>query len=95
MSAALAVLAALSAGYGLGRWQPLHRASDWANWRRWGKRPAGLRFAAMYVVLSAENIGWLLAHPVRGWEAWQRRHDPPPPLAPPVRIRPAQAEESK
>lgn len=82
----LAVLAALAAGYGLGRYRPAHRASDWAGRQRYS-RPTGARYWAMYAVLSTENIGWLIAHPVRGWHAWQHRTDPPPPLSPPVRIR--------
>lgn len=96
MSLTLAVLAALIAGYGLGRYKPLHRASDWANWQHYGQRPTGARYWAMYTVLSAENIGWLIAHPVQGWHAWKHRNDPPPPPAPPVRIRevPPAAEET-
>lgn len=91
---ALAVLAALAAGYGIGRYRPAHRTSDWAYRQRWAKhRPTGARYAAMYAVNSAENIGWLLTHPVRGWRAWQHRNDPPPPLGPPVRIRETPTEE--
>ncbi|MER5816838.1 hypothetical protein [Streptomyces californicus] len=42
---ALAVLVALAAGYGLGRWQPWRRVSDWADYRmrddgRWWTAPA-------------------------------------------------------
>lgn len=37
---------------------------------------------AVYAVLSAENIGWLIAHPVQGWDAWKHRHDPPPARGP-------------
>ncbi|TXS78663.1 hypothetical protein [Streptomyces sp. sk2.1] len=87
MSLTLAVLAALTAGYGLGRYKPLHRASDWANWQHYGKRPTGTRYWAVYTVLSAENIVWLLTHPVKGWDAWRHRHDPPPPKSPPLRFR--------
>jgi hypothetical protein len=91
---ALVVLAALAAGYGIGRYRPARRASNWANWQRYGTRPTGARYAAMYAVLSAENISWLLTHPVRGWHAWQHRNDPPPPpLGPPVRIRETPTEE--
>lgn len=85
---ALALLATLAAGYGLGRWKPLHRASDWANWQRYGKRPTGHRYWAMWTVLSAENIGWLITHPVQGAHAWRHRHDPPPPRSPAVTITP-------
>ncbi|MGW4493809.1 hypothetical protein [Streptomyces sp. NPDC004376] len=82
----LALTAALMGGYILGRARLGHRASDWANWQRLSARPTGLRYAAVWTVLSAENIGWLLAHPVRGWHAWQHRHDPPPPRSPAVRF---------
>ena len=81
MTLTLAVLAALAAGYVIGRYRPAHRASDWANWQSYGKRPTGARYWAMYAVLSAETIGWLTAHPVQGWDAWKHRN------APPVRIR--------
>lgn len=84
----LLIAAALAVGYLLGRARLGHRASDWANWQRYGKRPTGLRFAAMWTVLSAENIGWLLAHPVKGWHAWKHRNDPPPPRSPAVEIGP-------
>ena len=87
MTAAL-ILVALAFGYGLGRWKPLHRASDWANWQRYGKRPTGLRYWAVFTVLSAENIGWLIIHPVQGVRAWRHRHDPPPPRSPAVTFTP-------
>lgn len=80
-------------GYALGRARLGHRACDWANWQRYGKRPTGLRFAAMWTLLSAENIGWLIAHPVQGWHAWQHRNDPPPPRSPAVEIQRANREE--
>jgi hypothetical protein len=70
-----AALALLAAGYAIGRVQPIRRAFDWANWQNYGRRPTGLRYAAMYAVLSAENIGWLIAHPRRGWHAWKHRTD--------------------
>jgi hypothetical protein len=79
--------ALLLLGYVLGRWRPLHRASDWAHWQHYGKRPTGPRYWAVWTVLSAENIGWLITHPVRGAHAWRHRHDPPPPRSPAVRMR--------
>ncbi|MFD1308996.1 hypothetical protein [Streptomyces kaempferi] len=79
--------AILAAGYALGRARLGHRASDWANWQRYGSRPTGLRYAAMWTVLSAENIGWLIAHPVQGVHAWKHRNDPPPPRSPAPKIR--------
>lgn len=84
----LALAVTLAAGYALGRARPGHRVSDWANWNRYGKRPTGWRYAATWTVLSAENIGWLIAHPVRGWQAWQHRNDPPPPKSPPLQFDP-------
>lgn len=82
----LLIAAALAVGYLLGRARLGHRASDWANWQRY-RRPTGLRVAAMWTVLSAENIGLLLTHPVQGWHAWQHRNDPPPPRSPAPQIR--------
>ncbi|MEU7010389.1 hypothetical protein [Streptomyces sp. NPDC046332] len=78
MSAALA-LVALAVGYVLGRARLGHRASDWANWQRCGARPTGLRYTAVWAVLSAENLAWLATHPIKGWHAWRHRNDPPPP----------------
>lgn len=82
MTALLAAALLLATGYGLGRWKPLHRASDWANWQHYGKRPTGARYWAMWTVLSVENIGWLITHPVQGLHAWRHRNDPPPPRSP-------------
>ena len=88
MSALYVVLAALATGYGLGRWQPLHRASDWANWQRYDRsiRRHSARWWAGSVVLSAENIGWLLAHPVQGWDVWKHRSNPPSPKSAPAPV---------
>ncbi|WP_051790095.1 hypothetical protein [Streptomyces sp. NRRL S-1022] len=77
----LYALATLAVGYLLGRARLGHRLSDWANWQKYGK-PTGWRYAVMFTVLSAENLGWLVAHPVQGWHAWQHRNDPPPPRSP-------------
>ncbi|QKN87635.1 hypothetical protein SEA_CUMBERBATCH_52 [Streptomyces phage Cumberbatch] len=83
MSVAVAVLAALIAGYGLGRWQPYDRLAEWANWElrfhldRWTSRP---RQAALFALL-------LLTDPVGTVRAWRHRHDPPPPKSPPLRFR--------
>lgn len=80
----LAFAAAVLAGYGIGRYRPGHRASNWANWRQYDRtiRRHSPRWWARWLVLSAENIGWLIAHPVQGWHAWQHRNDPPPPRSP-------------
>ncbi|CAL9667868.1 hypothetical protein SUDANB145_07254 (plasmid) [Streptomyces sp. enrichment culture] len=78
----LPALALLAAGYGLGRWRPALRAFDWAAWQRYGRQPTGLRYAALWVLLSVQSLGWLAAHPRLGWEAWKHRNDPPPPRSP-------------
>jgi hypothetical protein len=85
MPVLLAVAAAfLALGYTLGRYQPARRASDWANWQKYDPaiRKHSTRWWAMFVVLSVENLTWLALHPVKGWHAWQRRNDPPPPRSP-------------
>jgi hypothetical protein len=87
LTAAAAALGLLAAGYTLGRLQPARRASDWANWQHQGRRPTGLRYAAVWTILSAENITWLLTHPVQGWHAWQHRNDPPQPRGPALEFR--------
>lgn len=87
MNTKLAIGAALLAvGYVIGRYRPGHRASQWAAWQSVGKRPTGWRFVATWTVLSAENIGWLLAHPIKGVDAWKHRNDPPPGRSPAVAI---------
>ena len=93
---ALIVVAALAVGYLLGRARLGHRASQWAAWQSVGKRPArrSFRYWAMFTVLSAENIGWLLAHPVQGWHAWQHRNDPPPPRSPAIAVRRGNRDEA-
>ena len=90
MTLLLAVLAALVAGYVLGRWQPWMRLGDWANWQlrfhlnRWNSsRP---RQAALFALLVATD-------PVTTVQAWRHRNDPLPPKSPPVRIRETTATE--
>lgn len=86
MSAALAcAIAAL--GYVLGRLRPVHRTLDWAE-REGRGRPTGFRRAAVWVLLSAEDLGFLATHPVRGWHAWRHRNDPPPPRSPAPALNP-------
>ncbi|MGV2914681.1 hypothetical protein [Streptomyces alfalfae] len=91
MTPLAAALALLAAGYALGRYRPAHRASDWAHWQTYGKQQPrrNVRWWIVFVVLSAENLGWLLLHPVKGWHAWKHRNDPSPPRSPAVRIRSA------
>ncbi|MEE4598255.1 hypothetical protein V2J94_41540 [Streptomyces sp. DSM 41524] len=85
--AAAAVL--LAAGYTLGRWRPARRASDWANWKKYhlSARRNGPVWWAVWLVLSAENIAWLIAHPIQGAHNWRHRNDPPPPLDPAPKVR--------
>lgn len=69
---ALALLAALAVGYGLGRWQPWRRLGDWTNWQlrfhldRWESRPCQ---AVLFALL-------LTTDPTRTVRAWRRRNDP-------------------
>ena len=79
--------ALLAVGYALGRARLGHRASQWAAWQLVGKRPTGPRWWLGYTVRSAENIGWLLAHPVQGVHAFKHRNDPPPQRSPAMKIR--------
>ncbi|MFD5031684.1 hypothetical protein ACFWM0_14900 [Streptomyces sp. NPDC058405] len=89
MTAWIAAVAVLAAGYGLGRWRPWMRLGDWADWQlrfhldRWTSRP---RQAVLFGLLLATD-------PVRTVRAWRHRHDPPPPLGPAVRIRNITEEE--
>lgn len=87
LTATATTLGLLAAGYAIGRYRPAYRATEWANWQRYGSRPTGIRYAAVWTILSAENIGWLIAHPRQGWQAWKHRNDPPPPRSPAVQIR--------
>lgn len=78
---ALAVLAALAAGYGLGRWRPWYRLGDWTGRRvrddgRWWLSPNRLA-AALYV------ITW----PRPALYAWRHRHSLPIPLSPALTFR--------
>lgn len=88
MSTAVLFVAALVVGYLLGRVRLGHRLSDWAAWQSVGTRPTGWRYAVMFTVLSAENLGWLIIHPVKGVHAWRHRNDPPPPRSPALRYDP-------
>lgn len=82
----VAALAALAAGYSLGRWRPWLRLGDWADWAdwqvrfhldRWSSRP---RQAVLFGLLLATD-------PARTVHAWRHRADPPQLLAPAPRIR--------
>jgi hypothetical protein len=91
----VAAAACLAAGYAIGRYRPAHRVTDWANWQRYGERPTGLRYAAMWTVLSADNLTWLVLHPVKGVRAWKHRNDPPPPRSPAPAIRRIQPQNGE
>jgi hypothetical protein len=90
MTIAAAVAVGSLAGYAVGRYQPARRASDWAHWNKYDQsiHRHSARWWATWVVLSADNIGWLIAHPRKGWKAWKRRNDPPPPRDPAPQIDP-------
>lgn len=81
-----AAISLLAVGYTIGRLQPARRASEWANWQHYGRRPTGLRYAAVWTILSAENLTWLACHPVKGWRAWKHRNDPPPARGPALKF---------
>jgi hypothetical protein len=89
----LLAVAGLVAGFALGRARLGHRASQWAAWQSVGTRPTGWRYVATFTVLSAENLGWLIAHPAQGRHAWQHRNDPPPPRSPAPRYDPDWADK--
>lgn len=80
-------LAALVIGYVIGRSQPARRISDWATWQANMRQPAGIRLAAVWTVMSAGNLTWIAAHPIRAQRAWKHRNDPAPTYSPAVRIR--------
>ncbi|WP_433341654.1 hypothetical protein [Streptomyces sp. CA-253872] len=77
---ALVLLAALAAGYGLGRGRPAYHLAEWATWQRLA-RPVGWRRRAVWLVLSADNLTWIAIHPRRA------RLAPPPRPAAPARPR--------
>ncbi|WP_406325211.1 hypothetical protein [Streptomyces niveus] len=84
MTAAV-ILAALSFGYGIGRWQPWARLGDWADWQvrfhlgRWNRtRP---RQALLFAVL-------LFTDPAHTVQAWRHRNDPPEPRSPALKLKP-------
>ncbi|MGF0163115.1 hypothetical protein ACQRET_03600 [Streptomyces koyangensis] len=85
------LLAALLAGYGLGRWQPYTRLGDWVAWEvhlhidRWTTRPRQLVLAALL----------LITDPRRTLRAWRHRHDPPPPRSPAMQVPPPYRPEGE
>jgi hypothetical protein len=91
------IAAVLAVGYTLGRARLGHRASQWANRRQYDQtiRRHSACWWARWLVLSTENIGWLIAHPVQGWHAWQHRNDPPPPRSPAPQFDPDWVEKRR
>jgi hypothetical protein len=86
LTTAAAAIGLLAAGYALGRYQPVRRISDWANWQKYDQtmRRHSPRWCAVYAVLSVENLtqiaSWLVWNPRQGWHAWRvskGRQDPP------------------
>ncbi|WP_445520499.1 hypothetical protein [Streptomyces sp. NEAU-174] len=96
-AALVAAAVLLAAGYVLGRWRPARRASDWVNWKKYhpSARRNGPVWWAAWLVLSAENIGWLIAHPIQGARAWRHRNDPPPTRSEPLRFRNITDQENR
>ncbi|MFF5285217.1 hypothetical protein [Streptomyces sp. NPDC013171] len=92
----IAVLAAVIAGYVLGRARLGRRASDWAHWlncartvptwREW-------RWWAMQPVFAVEIAHLIATRPRHTWRTWKTRNDPPAPLGPPVRVRRIASED--
>jgi hypothetical protein len=83
MTALWAALVSLAVGYLLGRCRPAQRVSDWANWQVISHADRrGVRWWLVWLVCSAENIGWLATHPVQGVHAWRHRNDPLPKRGP-------------
>jgi hypothetical protein len=82
------ILAALAAGYALGRIKPAARASSWAHWLMYDRptRRQPVWWVAQVVFLC--EIAVMLATRPRDFaRAWLHRNDPPPPRSPAVRIR--------
>lgn len=85
MTAYWAVLVGLLAGYGIGRWRPAHRASDWAHWlayRTTAVTRRDWRWWLAQPVYAAEIARMLLLRPRATVRAWRHRNDPPPPRGP-------------
>lgn len=84
------VVAALAAGYILGRARLGHRASDWAHWLTYRTTPItrqDWRWWAAQPVFAVEIAALFAAHPIRTAKAWKHRNDPPPPRSPAPQIR--------
>lgn len=86
MTLTLVALGTLSLGYALGRWQPAAHALDWAM-REGRRQPTGPRYWTVWTVKSIDNLLWIARHPIKSLHAWRHRHNPPPPLSPPIQVR--------
>lgn len=87
----LAVVAALAAGYALGRIKPAARASSWAHWLFYGAdRPTRRdpRWWLAQAVFLGEISVMLVTRPRDFAHAWRHRNDPPPPRSPAPKIDP-------
>lgn len=92
---ALTLAAALALGYLLGRARPARRAADWAAWLPYAQpriTRRDWRWWAAQPIYLAEILLLLARAPRRTVHDWQHRNDPPPPLAPAVRIRNLRSE---
>lgn len=86
----LAVVAALTVGYLLGRVKPAARASSWAHWLFFGTTCPGRRDPRWWLaqaVFLCEIAVLLASRPRQTVHAWQHRHDLPP-KAEPLRFDP-------
>jgi hypothetical protein len=86
---AAAALGVLAAGYAVGRLQPARRTADWANWQKYDSslRRHSARWWAIWAILSAESLVWIVCHPWDARHAWKHRNDPPPPRGPALEFR--------
>lgn len=84
MITALAVAAALAAGYLLGRLRPLDRLDTWV-WRQFTfTGPWLLGSKPRQAVLLAAHA---LVRPAATWDSWRHRHDPEPARSPALSFR--------
>ncbi|HEY5835038.1 hypothetical protein [Streptomyces sp.] len=73
-------VAALAAGYVLGRVRPWDRLDTWV-WRQFTFGGPWVRSKPRQVVLLAAHA---LARPATTWDIWRRRNDPKPPQRSPA-----------
>lgn len=89
--AAAVIVAALTAGYALGRVRPLGRLDTWV-WRQLAFGGSWLRGSKpRQAVLLAAHA---LVRPAATWNIWRHRHDPPPRRSPAPTIRRSDADRT-